>query len=136
MPLAINLPTINAQLLAFIASAKAKAAGGLTLTELKSLTFEFVSLAMTAIKPELADGAAKKQFVLDWVAKFYDSLAPLVAFVPLPGWLAWLRPLLAMLGLNSDYVRSIVLAEASAVIEIIYAQWVNPPLTPANPLVN
>jgi len=104
-----DLPTLEQKVKAFLVVAKAKAAAGLTVSECGELLFALLRLAMDTVDSVPADGAAKKQWVLDAVGMAFDDLADLC--VPVYVWPAWLivKPL----------VRQLVIAVASGAVESI-----------------
>lgn len=98
--------------LAFLADAKAKAQGGLTLAECGQLFVALTQLAVQAANTLANPGAEKKQLVLEAVGQLWDHLEP---YLPLPGWLRPFWPFLR------GSVKAIVLAVASGAVEAIYA---------------
>lgn len=101
---------LQAAVLAFIASAKMKAVGGLTVAEFGSLATELLKLAVSGLDPlPTLDGPAKKAWALSCIGSLFDSVAD--ACVPTLAWPVWfiLRPA----------VRSLVLAAAGGALEQI-----------------
>jgi hypothetical protein len=101
---------LQAAVLAFIASAKLKATGGLTVSEFGSLATELLKLAVAGLDPlPTLDGPAKKAWALSCIGSLFDSVAD--ACVPTLAWPVWfiLRPA----------VRSLVLAAAGGALEQI-----------------
>lgn len=99
------------QLQAFINNAKVKAADGLSLEEAFSLLYDFIVLATSLAKDLANPGIEKRAIVLDWVAKLFDTVAPLV---PVPMWYRLLQPIVRPIN------RQIVLAVAAAILERVY----------------
>lgn len=104
------------QLQAFINNAKAKAADGLNLEEAFSLLYDFIVLATSLATSLKNPGTEKREIVLDWVAKLFDAIAPLVT-AKLPVWLWWYYPLIPIV---RPINRQIVLAVAAAILERVY----------------
>jgi hypothetical protein len=103
---------LQTAVLAFIASARLKAAGGLTVAEFGSLVVEVIRLAVTGLDTiATLDGPAKKSWALACVGSLFDSVADAcVPFAAKPVW--WvIRPA----------VRSLVLAAAGGALEQILA---------------
>jgi hypothetical protein len=101
----------NARLQAFVESAKAKAANGLTIAEMTAIVYEFIQLATAAANELSNPGAEKKALVLDWAGKLFDVL---IVFVPLPMWYR-----LAVAPFARKYVRAAYLEVVSALIEFL-----------------
>ena len=97
------------QLAKFVADAKAKAAGGLTVAEFGTLVVELLHVAVSGLDAIPADGAAKKAWALSAVGLLFDSVAGYA--VPLPLQPVWL--------LVRPAVRSLVLAAAGGALEKI-----------------
>jgi hypothetical protein len=103
---------LQAAVLAFIASARLKAAGGLTVAEFGSLTVEVIRLAVAGLDTiTTLDNPGKKAWAIACVASLFDSVAD--ACIPLlarPVW--WIvRPA----------VRTLVLSAAGGALEQILA---------------
>jgi hypothetical protein len=101
---------LQAAVLAFIGSARLKAAGGLTVAEFGSLATELLKLAVSGLDPlPTLDGSAKKAWALSCVGTLFDAVADsCVPFVAKPIW--WvIRPA----------VRSLVLSAAGGALEQI-----------------
>lgn len=99
---------LQAQVLAFLADARAKAAGGYTFAEFGSLTIELLELLVVGLDPiATLDGAAKKAWALGIVGMLFDS----VAGFAVPG---YLKPLWFV---AKPIVRQLVLALASGALE-------------------
>lgn len=94
---------------AFVQLARLSAEGGLSIAEFSELCVALMRLCIAAVDSILAEGAAKKQFVLDAVGMLYDAVADKV--VPLPLYPIWIF-------LRSP-VRWLVLAIASGCVESI-----------------
>lgn len=96
----------------FLADARAKAQGGLTVAEFGGLVVELLELVVSGLDSVSGlDGAAKKAWALGVVGVLFDAVAS--AAVPIylqPVWLI-VRPA----------VRSLVLAAASGALEHILA---------------
>lgn len=100
----------------FLADAKAKSAGGLTVAEFGQLTVELLELVVVGLEGVPTDGAAKKAWALSVVGLLFDAVAG--AAVPIylqPVWLI-ARPA----------VRSLVLAAASGALEQILSMTRSP----------
>lgn len=103
---------LQSAVIGFIAGARAKAQGGLTVAEFGSLVVEVIRLAVAGLDTiSTLDGPAKKQWAIACVASLFDAVAD--ACVPLPGKPIWwlVRPA----------VRSLVLAAAGGALEQILA---------------
>lgn len=92
---------------AFIVSARAKFAGGLTVAEFGSLVVELLRRCVVSLESLPVEGAAKKAWAIEAVAVLFDSVADLcVPTLLKPAW--WLiRPA----------VRSLVLSAAGGALE-------------------
>ena len=97
------------ELVRFVANAKAKAAGGLTVAEFGQLVVELLRLAVTGLEAIPADGPAKKAWALGVVAMLFDTIAGYA--VPL-----WLQPIWII---AKPAVRALVLAAAGGALEQI-----------------
>lgn len=103
---------LQSAVIGFIAGARAKAQGGLTVAEFGSLVVEVIRLAVAGLDTiSTLDGAAKKAWALACVGSLFDAVADAcVPFAAKPIW--WLvRPA----------VRSLVLAAAGGALEQILA---------------
>ena len=101
---------LQAAVVGFIAGARAKAAGGLTVSEFGSLTVEVIRLAVAGLDTiNTLDGAAKKAWAIACVGNLFDAVADAcIPFVALPVW--WIvRPA----------VRTLVLSAAGGALEQI-----------------
>ena len=103
---------LQAAVIGFISGARAKAAGGLTVSEFGSLVVEVIRLAVAGLDTiNTLDGAAKKAWAIACVGNLFDAVADAcVPFVALPVW--WIvRPA----------VRTLVLSAAGGALEQILA---------------
>jgi len=101
---------LQSAVLALIAGARLKAAGGLTVSEFGSLTVEVIRLAVAGLDTiNTLDGAAKKSWALSCVGTLFDAVADsCVPFAAKPVW--WqTRPA----------VRTLVLLAAGGALEQI-----------------
>jgi len=101
---------LQSAVLALIAKARLKAAGGLTVSEFGSLTVEVIRLAVAGLDTiNTLDGAAKKSWALSCVGTLFDAVAD--SCVPTLAWPVWfiLRPA----------VRTLVLSAAGGALEQI-----------------
>jgi hypothetical protein len=101
---------LQAAILALIAGARLKSAGGLTVSEFGSLTVEVIRLAVAGLDTISGmDGAAKKSWTLACVGTLFDAVADsCVPFAAKPVW--WIvRPA----------VRTLVLSAAGGALEQI-----------------
>ena len=101
---------LQTAVLAFIASARLKAAGGLTVSEFGSLTVEVIRLAVAGLDTiNTLDGDAKKQWAIACVGSLFDAVADsCVPMLAKPIWLI-VRPA----------VRTLVLSAAGGALEQI-----------------
>jgi hypothetical protein len=101
---------LQSAVLALIAGARLKAAGGLTVSEFGSLTVEVIRLAVAGLDTiNTLDGAAKKSWALSCVGTLFDAVAD--SCVPTLAWPVWfiLRPA----------ARTLVLSAAAGALEQI-----------------
>jgi hypothetical protein len=101
---------LTAAVTGFLAGARDKARGGLTVSEFGSLTVELIRLAVTGLDTISGmDGPTKKAWALSCVGSLFDSVADsCVPLVAKPVW--WvIRPA----------VRSLVMAAAGGALEQI-----------------
>jgi hypothetical protein len=101
---------LQTAVLAFIADARLKAIGGLTVAEFGSLATELLKLAVSGLDPlPTLDGPAKKAWAIACVGNLFDAVADsCVPFVAKPVW--WvIRPA----------VRTLVLSAAGGALEQI-----------------
>ena len=103
---------LQSAVIGFIAGARAKAVGGLTVAEFGSLTVEVIRLAVAGLDTiNTLDGPAKKAWAIACVASLFDAVADsCVPFAAKPIW--WIvRPA----------IRSLVLSAAGGALEQILA---------------
>ena len=103
---------LQAAVLSFIASAKLKATGGLTVSEFGSLVVEVIRLAVSGLDTmDRWTGAEKKSWAISCVGSLFDTVADsCVPFAAKPVW--WIvRPA----------VRTLVLSAAGGALEQILA---------------
>ena len=101
---------LQSAVIGFIAGARAKAQGGLTVSEFGSLTVEVIRLAVAGLDTiSTLDGPSKKAWALACVAALFDAVAD--ACIPLPAKPIWwiFRPA----------VRTLVLSAAGGALEQI-----------------
>ena len=101
---------LQAAVVGFIAGARLKAQGGLTVAEFGSLVVEVIRLAVAGLDTiSTLDGAAKKAWAIACVGNLFDAVADAcIPFVALPVW--WIvRPA----------VRTLVLSAAGGALEQI-----------------
>ena len=91
----------------FIADARLKAVGGLTVAEFGSLTVALLKLSVSGLESIPIDKAAKKAWALQAVAVLFDTLAD--SCIPLAAKPAW--------WLLKPAIRSLVLAAADGTLE-------------------
>ena len=109
-PLAASVAFLSLQdkVTAYIATAKAAAAGGLTWAEFGELLLGLLRLAVTTLDSiEYMTGEEKKALVLEAAAALFDALADKA--VPLAAWPVWI--------LVRPAIRSLVLAIAAGAME-------------------
>jgi hypothetical protein len=98
---------LTAAVEAFIADAKEKASGGLTVAEFGSLVIALLRLAVAGLDTMAGDGQDKKLWAVQMIGVLFDAVAfACVPWLATPAWLV-LRPA----------IRSIVLAAAGGMIE-------------------
>ncbi|MFM7289617.1 MAG: hypothetical protein ACKO6B_00100 [Planctomycetia bacterium] len=107
MTAANDLPVLADKIRAFIATAKEKAAGGITVAEFGELTVALLRVVISAADSLPDDGEQKKAWVLAAVGMLFDAVAD--KCVPLVAWPVWI--------LVRGSVRSLVLMAASGAIE-------------------
>ena len=101
---------LQSAVLALIAGARLKAAGGLSVSEFGSLTVEVIRLAVAGLDTiTTLDGPGKKAWALACVGTLFDAVAD--SCVPTLAWPVWfiLRPA----------VRTLVLSAAAGALEQI-----------------
>ena len=102
--------SIQRKLMAFIATAQAAAAGGITWAEFGDLALALVRMSVKTLEQTKSlTGPEKKVLVLDAVAALFDAVADKA--VPLVAWPVWI--------LVRPAVRSLVLALADGAVEQI-----------------
>lgn len=102
--------SIQRKLMAFIATAQAAAAGGITWAEFGDLALALVRMSVETLEQtQSLTGPEKKVLVLDAVAALFDAVADQA--VPLVAWPVWI--------LVRPAVRSLVLALADGAVEQI-----------------
>lgn len=98
---------LQADVAKFLADARAKAAGGLTVAEFGSLTVALLRLVVTGLDGIPSDGPSKKAWALGIVGALFDTVAGFAVPLPLqPVWFL-VRPI----------VRQLVLAAAGGALE-------------------
>lgn len=102
-----DLPSVADKIRAFIATAKERAAGGLTVAEFAELTVALLRVVMAAVDSMPEEGEQKKRWVLEAVGMLFDALAD--QCVPTLAWPIWL--------VVRGSVRSLVLMAAAGAIE-------------------
>ena len=103
---------LQTAVLSFIAGARLKAQGGLTVSEFGSLTVEVIRLAVAGLDTiSTLDGAAMKAWAIACVASLFDAVAD--ACIPLPAKPIW--------WIVKPAIRSLVLAAAGGALEQILA---------------
>ena len=103
---------LQSAVVGFIAGARLKAQGGLTVAEFGSLVVEVIRLAVAGLDTiSTLDGPSKKQWAIACVGNLFDAVAD--SCVPLVAWPVWfiLRPA----------VRTLVLSAAGGALEQILA---------------
>ena len=101
---------LQSAVIGFISGARAKAAGGLTVSEFGSLVVEVIRLAVAGLDTiSTLDGPSKKQWAIACVGNLFDAVADAcVPFAAKPIW--WIvRPA----------VRTLVLSAAGGALEQI-----------------
>ena len=93
---------LQSAVLALIAGARLKAAGGLSVSEFGSLTVEVIRLAVAGLDTiTTLDGPGKKAWALSCVGTLFDAVAD--SCVPTLAWPVWfiLRPAVRVLVLSA-----------------------------------
>lgn len=93
----------------FVASAKARAADGISVADFWQTTTDLLRLVVAALDSIPGDGAAKKEYALTAVALLFDAVAD--KMIPLAAYPLWI--------VFRSSVRSLVLAAAAGAIESI-----------------
>ena len=103
---------LQSAVVGFIAGARAKAQGGLTVSELGALTVEVIRLAVAGLDTiSTFDGPSKKQWALACVGSLFDAVADsCVPILAKPVW--WIV---------KPAVRTLVLSAAGGALEQILA---------------
>ena len=103
---------LQAAVVGFIAGARLKAQGGLTVSEFGSLVVEVIRLAVAGLDTiSTLDGPAKKSWAIACVGNLFDAVAD--ACVPMPAKPIW--------WIVKPAIRSLVLAAAGGALEQILA---------------
>lgn len=102
-----NIYDVAAKVRAFVSTAQAAAAGGITVAEFGELTVALLKTLMAAIDSLPEDGASKKAWCLDAVGLLFDAVADKA--VPVMAWPVWL--------VVKPTVRQLVILAASGAIE-------------------
>ena len=101
---------LQSAVVGFIAGARAKAVGGLTVSEFGSLVVEVIRLAVAGLDTiSTLEGPAKKSWAIACVGNLFDAVAD--ACVPLPAKPIW--------WIVKPAIRSLVLAAAGGALEQI-----------------
>jgi len=98
---------LAAQVSDFIATAKVRYEGGLTVAEFWQTVGDLLRLVVAALDSIPGEGAAKKEYALAAVALLFDAIAD--KMIPVAAWPLWL--------LLRSSVRGLVLAAAAGAIE-------------------
>jgi hypothetical protein len=102
-----DLLSLAEKVRAFVATAKVKAAGGITLAEFGELAVALMRVAIEAADAIPVDGAERKQFVLNAVGLLFDTLADKA--IPALAWPVWI--------IVKPAARQLLLLVASGAIE-------------------
>lgn len=102
-----SLPSLAEKVRAFVATAKVKASGGLTLAEFGELAVALLRIAIEAADAIPVDGAERKEFVLAAIALLFDSVAD--KCIPTLAWPVWI--------IVKPAARQLLLLVASGAIE-------------------
>ena len=103
----LDLVSVRDKISAFIAIARLKAQGGVTISEFAELAVALLRIVMQAIDAMPQSGVEKKALAVDAVAMLFDAVAD--KCVPTLAWPAWV--------LVRSAVRSLVLLAADGAIE-------------------
>ncbi len=98
---------LEAQVRAFIASARDQARGGLTVAEFVDLAQRLLRLVVSGLEQVQAPGADKRQWALDCVGMLFDAVVSSL----LPVWLVPVWPMIR------GSVRQIVVTAAGVVLD-------------------
>ena len=115
---------LQADVAAFLANARLKSQGGLTVAEFGSLTIELLRLVVTGLDAIPTDKAAKKVWALQVIGTLFDTVAGFA--VPV-----YLKPIWFV---ASPLVRQLVLAAAAGALEqVLSLTRAATPVTPPVP---
>jgi hypothetical protein len=104
---AYDLVSLAEKVRAFVATAKVKAAGGITVSEFGELAVALMRVAIEAADAIPVDGAERKQFVLNAIALLFDTVADRA--IPALAWPVWI--------IVKPAARQLLLLVASGAIE-------------------
>jgi hypothetical protein len=104
---AYDLVSLAEKVRAFVATAKVKAAGGITVSEFGELAVALMRVAIEAADAIPVEGAERKQFVLNAVGLLFDTLADKA--IPALAWPVWI--------ILKPAARQLLLLVASGAIE-------------------
>jgi hypothetical protein len=102
-----DLVSLAEKVRAFVATAKVKAAGGITVSEFGELAVALMRVAIEAADAIPVEGAERKQFVLNAVGLLFDTLADKA--IPALAWPVWI--------ILKPAARQLLLLVASGAIE-------------------
>jgi hypothetical protein len=102
-----DLLSLAEKVRAFVATAKVKAAGGITVSEFGELAVALMRVAIEAADAIPVDGAERKVFVLNAVGLLFDTLADKA--IPALAWPVWI--------IVKPAARQLLLLVASGAIE-------------------
>jgi hypothetical protein len=102
-----GLVSLAEKVRAFVATAKIKASGGITLAEFGELAIALMRIAIEAADAIPVDGAERKAFVLNSIALLFDTVADRA--IPALAWPVWI--------IVKPAVRQLLLLVASGAIE-------------------
>jgi hypothetical protein len=83
-----SLASLAEKVRAFVATAKVKAAGGITVAEFGELAVALMRVAIEAADAIPVDGAERKAFVLNAIALLFDTVAD--RCIPSLAWPVWI----------------------------------------------
>jgi hypothetical protein len=104
---AYDLVSLAEKVRAFVATAKVKAAGGITVSEFGELAVALMRVAIEAADAIPVEGAERKQFVLNAIALLFDTVADRA--IPALAWPVWI--------IVKPAARQLLLLVASGAIE-------------------
>lgn len=104
---AYDLVSLAEKVRAFVATAKVKAAGGITVSEFGELAVALMRVAIEAADAIPVEGAERKQFVLNAIALLFDTVADRA--IPALAWPVWI--------ILKPAARQLLLLVASGAIE-------------------